>query len=544
MGRYPQLAPTQIQTSQSCPISAEFDDRDARPLRNLARGTLRSMVASSGVEQGKRGKSARDYLRVSLDRSGRARSLEEQHADHVRVAGEQGWILGEDSYRDESVSASRYSRKVRSGFDALITDLERDRFGAQVLMMWESSRGSRRVGEWVRLMELCEQRSVSIFVTTHGRCYEPSNGRDRRSLLEDAVDSEYESAKISTRGRRAAAANAVAGRPHGRIPYGYRRVFHPQTRVLIAQELQPGESEVVAELYQRLIQGHSLKGIARDFQQRGIQTRSGAVWTAQHLRSLAIKPLYAGLRSHSPGRRGGDRLVDLDSLYEGQWPGLVSRGDWFAVQRLLRAPERKKTRPGRAKHLLSCIGRCGVCEGALTVAYRDGADPLYVCGGRGCVRISRADLDTLAEQVMLEYLAQPDVMDTLRAGEHDGDRELSAVQDQLAAARARHEQLADAVAARTVSVATLVRAEPTLLAEITTLETRARELSTPSVLRGLIEPGADVAHRWTTTPMSTRREIARLLLTPDLIGQLRLNPSPRRGRHRTPAYERTQWWRG
>ncbi|MGH3783649.1 MAG: hypothetical protein ACRDRO_24260, partial [Pseudonocardiaceae bacterium] len=100
------------------------------------------------------------------------------------------------------------------------------------------------------------------------------------------------------------------------------------------------------------------------------------------------------------------------------------------------------------------------------------------------------------------------------------------------------------VAAGTVSVATLVLAEPTLLAEITTLETRERELSTPSALRGLIEPGTDVAQRWTTTPMSTRREITRLLLTPELIGQLRLNPSPRRGRHRTPAHERTTWWRG
>jgi site-specific DNA recombinase len=41
----------------------------------------------------------------------------------------------------------------------LIADLEQDRFGAQVLMIWESSRGSRRVGEWVRLLELCEQRA-------------------------------------------------------------------------------------------------------------------------------------------------------------------------------------------------------------------------------------------------------------------------------------------------------------------------------------------------------------------------------------------------
>ncbi|MGH3426850.1 MAG: recombinase family protein [Sciscionella sp.] len=502
------------------------------------------MVFANGCEQGEQGVCAREYLRVSLDRSGRARSLEEQHADHVRVAGEQGWVLDGDSYRDESVSASRYSRKVRDGFDALIADLEGDRFGARVLMMWESSRGSRRVGEWVRLLELCEQRSVSIFVSTHGRCYDPGNGRDRRSLLEDAVDSEYESSKISLRSRRAAAANAALGRPHGRIPYGYRRVFHPQTRVFIAQEPEPGEAEVVAELFRRLVQGHSLRGIARDFERRGIQTRSGVVWTGQHLRSLALKPLYAGLRAHLPGGRGGDRHVDLDTLYDGQWPPLVSKADWLAVQRLLRAPERKTTRPGRAKHLLSLIGRCGVCLATLNVAYREDTSSIYVCRAKGCVRITQADLDTLAEEVMLTYLARPEVVDTLRAGDQEGDRELSQVRDQLALLRARHEQLADAVAAGTVSVATLIRAEPAILAEITTLEKREHELSTPSALRGLIEPGTDVARRWESTPISTRREIARLLLTPELIGELRLQPSPRRGRHRTPAEDRTQWWRG
>ena len=498
------------------------------------------MASADGREQRRR---SREYLRVSLDRSGRARSLAEQHADHVRVAGEQGWALDESSYRDESVSASRYSRKTRDGFDALIEDLEGDRFGAQVLLIWESSRGSRRVGEWVNLLDLCEQRSVSIFVTTHGRCYDPANGRDRRSLLEDAVDSEYESSKMSARSRRAAAASAALGRPHGRVPYGYRRVFDPQTRAFLAQEPEPAEAAVVAELYQRLIQGHSMRSIARDYEQRGIRTRSGLVWTGQSLRPLALAPVYAALRSHTPGRRGGHPVIDLDSLYEGQWPPLVSRADWYAVQRLLRAPERRTTRPGRAKHLLSLIAHCGVCGGTLNVAYRD-TGSLYICRVNGCVRITQADLDELAERVMLDYLAGSDVIDALRAGDHDSDTEHAQIRDQLAVLRTRHDQLADAVAAGTVSVATLVRAEPTLLAEITKLETRQKELSTPSALRGLIEPGADVARRWETAPISTRREIARLLLTPDLIGQLRLQPSPRRGPHRTPAHERAQWWRG
>lgn len=57
------------------------------------------MPATATASQPERAIRARDYLRVSLDRSGRARSLTEQHADHQRVAEEQGWSLDEDSYR-------------------------------------------------------------------------------------------------------------------------------------------------------------------------------------------------------------------------------------------------------------------------------------------------------------------------------------------------------------------------------------------------------------------------------------------------------------
>ena len=116
-------------------------------------------------------------------------------------------------------------------------------------------------------------------------------------------------ARRSARAKRAAAANAAAGRPVGRVPYGYRRVFDPTTRQLIAQEPEPAEAEVVAELYCRLVQGHSLRAIARDFEARGIRTRSGLVWSSQHLRSLALSPTNAGLRAHpgSSGRATTDR---------------------------------------------------------------------------------------------------------------------------------------------------------------------------------------------------------------------------------------------
>jgi hypothetical protein len=54
---------------------------------------------------------ARECLRVSVDKSGRERSPEEQHGDNQRVAAEHGWQLGEP-YRDVG-SASRYANGRR-----------------------------------------------------------------------------------------------------------------------------------------------------------------------------------------------------------------------------------------------------------------------------------------------------------------------------------------------------------------------------------------------------------------------------------------------
>src|SRR6266567_7515713 len=147
----------------------------------------------------------REYLRVSQDRSGRARSVEEQHDDNLKAAEAHGFSINGEAYSDVSLSASRYATKVRGDFGRLLADLGHGRFGADVLVLWESSRGSRKVGEWVTLIELCETAGVRIHVTTHGRTYDPGNARDRRSMLEDAVDSAYQSDKASDAIQRAAA---------------------------------------------------------------------------------------------------------------------------------------------------------------------------------------------------------------------------------------------------------------------------------------------------------------------------------------------------
>jgi DNA invertase Pin-like site-specific DNA recombinase len=487
--------------------------------------------------------SAREYLRVSLDRSGAGRSVEEQRADNARAAASHGWSLGE-AYRDNSVSASRYSKKARDGFTAMMTDLEQGRFDAGVLMLWESSRGSRRAGEWVDLVDVCAERGVMIFVTKDDATYDPGRGRDRRSLLSDAIDSEYESSKVSDRTKRSNAANAAAGKPHGRVPYGYRRTYDLRSGALVGQEDHPDEAPVVRELFARIVAGHSLRSIARDFDTRGIRTRSGKPFSAAGLRSLAVRDAYAGRRVHDPGRTSGTTRTADAVTVQAMWPALIAEADFLAVQRILSDSSRRTNRPGRGVHLLSMIARCDVCGGPLSATNRDGRGEQYQCHNRGHVRLSKPDLDAVAEHRILTYLSQDDVHeDTAAQGDSEG---LDAARAEVAKIRTELDELADALGRGEVSPMLAARSEPAMRARLRVAENRARELATPSRLRGLIEPGPydRVQDQWDDDmPMATKREIARIVLAPDVAGVLRVIQSPTPGKNRTPATGRVVWGR-
>lgn len=470
---------------------------------------------------------AREYLRVSKDRSGRARSVTEQHADNQREAEARGWTLGEP-YEDVDRSASRYATTKRDDFQRLLGDLEHGRFGAGILMIWESSRGSRKVSEWVELIELCEKAHVQIHVTTHGRTYDPANARDRRSMLEDSVDSEYESAKISARSRRAHRDHAVAGLPTGRTPVGYRRRYDPITRRLIAQEPDPVMAPMVRELFDRIAAGHSLRSIALDFEARGYVNGKGGPYSIQHLRSIARSWAYAGLRVHIPGRKPSTNTnvahrPDVQ-LTEATWEPLVTREKFYAVQNILDDPARLVARPARAAHLLSMIARCDVCGDVLTVRF--GANhkrqPSYVCRKSAHVRIVETELDDLAEAVMVGYLAREDLESTIEAKSTAGE-DLQAIRDEIATLRRRLDELADDTS---LSERVLSRRAAALEKDLDAAIEKEKAASTPAVLRGLIEPGKGAERRWKALPLEVKRQVARILLSPDLIGELRVTRSP------------------
>lgn len=482
-----------------------------------------------------KGKRKARKLRPGGER-GQTRSTTQQHDDHVLDAEEYSWILGR-AYEDPAISASAYGGKVRDGFEELIDDLRSDRFKAHVLMMWENSRGSRQVQEWVNLIDLCRLRSVYIWVSCEDRLYDPANPSDRKDLLHEAVDSEYESATTSRRTRRDAAASARAGRPHGPVTYGYRRVYDSDTGELITQEIVPEEAIHIAELFYRYVAGYPLYRIAHAWEERGIRSRSGKVFKEETLRTMLMSPTYAGLRGHAAGAKHGHTHYTEDQLHPGCWDAIVPERLWRDAQLRLRDPQRKATKPGAAKYLLSMMARCGKCGFPAAGVKRAGKWG-YSCVKKGCVRVDLTALDRYVEAAILDYLGDADVVAALRAADAADTAEITRLRAEVVTLRKREREYVSEAAKGAINRAFAAQVAAEIAEAITKAEKQLNELNTPGVLRGLIEPGPGVAQRWAAAPLSARREIARIVLAPERLGALYIEPTVRRGRIPVPVHQR------
>lgn len=447
---------------------------------------------------------AREYLRVSKDLSGRARSTEEQHADNQHEAQRSGWSLHPQPYCDQSVSASRFSTVTRGGFDRLTADLESGSFAGDILLLWESSRITRRVDEMEKLLKLCERGRITIYVATHHRMYDPGNHRDRRTLLEDAVDADYESGKTSSRGRRAAAASAARGEVWGRVPYGYKREYDATTGRLLGQLPDEREAPVVREICRRVKAGDALYAIATDLCRRGIPAPTGgARWDPTQVRRIATNPTYAGWRTH--------RIEVGPDEWEIQktpaaWPALIPEADHWVLTALFGDPARKTRREGGVRHLLGGIAVCGVC-GAACRRIKNRNTPSYACAQRFCVTRTQVPLDAYIEAIVVLRLSRPDAVE-LMAG--PDDTEVMKAVEKVRELRARLDAFYAAASQGKLSPEGLIRVEGQLLGEIREVERRAVPRGVPSAVLELT--AGDVQQRWDGLVVAQKREVIRALL--------------------------------
>lgn len=424
------------------------------------------------------------YTRQS---KGRTKSIGDQEAEGRKACERESWTVAE-VYQD-TVGASRQSGKTRPGWDRLLADLEARRFG--VLVMWESSRGDRVAETWLGLLRRCREAGVLIHVVSHDRTYDMSKGRDWKTLAEEGVDAEDETNKLSERIRRGTDANAVEGRPHGRVAYGFERIYDEKTRKLREQRADLKTAPIVREIVSRLAAGEPVSAVTNDLNSRRVPSPAGSKWYRSQVTKIALNPAYIGKR------------VFKGQQYDATWPALVSEAEHYAAVRRLSDPTRKTTRPGRRRTLLAALAVCGECGGPVRVSYV--RERLRYSCPVGCFY---APMDAVDEHVGYFVRAELYRPEWRQFVAQQASTDLEAVRARAEADRLQREldDLAKMLGEEGVTARTLAIAEAASRPKIDALRQRAAGAS----YAGIPSPD-DILASWGAMNLHQRREVISLV---------------------------------
>lgn len=464
-----------------------------------------------GADQVKR---AIIYVRVSSDKAG-GRSVEEQEQECREVCQRNGWPVAM-VIRDNDMSASPYARKNRPGFAQLFEVLQ----PGDILVTWAADRRERELGAYLQIRNLCAERGVLLSYS--GRVFDMTSSKDRMITAFDALMAENYADATREALMRAQAHNLAAGKPHGKIPYGYKAIRDPESGKIksrVPDELGEygdyrvqSEADTIREATRRLLEGDTLRAIAMDLERRGVArpTATTRRWDGRTLRQLLMKPTIAGLRTHKGEITG-----------QGTWQGIITPEDFYELQAILTDPQRSvKYRGTEPRHLLSGIAKCGVCQDPLRHGYtkgkarKDGTKPLYwiyVCRNGGHVARSAPKLDDMISRVMILLLEDPRVIKRLEAPKDDTARQ---AQERAKMLRRNLDEQIEAVTSADLPPAMTAKALKNLNEKFQPQIDAAELLSWQSAgnphLRKLCGPGAET--RWAALTLIEQRDAIRSAL--------------------------------
>jgi site-specific DNA recombinase len=381
-------------------------------------------------------------------------------------------------------------------------------------VLWEASRGNRRLTGWSGFLDDCRAARCKIFVVSTGAVYDVANARDWKTMADEGVSSQAESDRLSARAKRGYDAAWASGKPTGRCAYGLARKYDSVTRELIEQYPDEETAPVVREIISAIAASTPISAIVADLYRRGIVSPSGQPrWS----RNSVIRLVKDGL-VYIAKRRGAD-----GTLLAGNWEPLVSEEVFFAARRLLADPARKAqadrrggVRPGAARWMASYIATCGRCGAPLNVVSRK-AGPVYRCesSAAGCASAPVEWLDSLIGEAVIAWSSRPEIFAALTVSDSS---EATAARGEAAAARERLEGLEAQCAAGEISGVSFARMASLIEARIAELDSvTSRNVISPALAQLLSgaehsdDRSAVIRAMWLTMELAGRRAVIRAL---------------------------------
>ncbi|MFK0109071.1 recombinase family protein [Streptomyces sp. NPDC091217] len=296
------------------------------------------------------------YCRVSNDRHRKdGHGVADQAKHCARIAAHHRMIIVH-RYVDNDRSASKAGIE-RPGFDAMLTALREGvsatGYPVDGVVCVSDDRLYRDIRTYQRFLECFLAHPSRAYADDFGSYDLYTENSAQRGLL-GAAAARAESTKQQHRARLNHRARAERGEP-----VSPRRAFGWNTDRLT---LHPGESEIVRNGVQGLLQGATLTAVTQDFVASGYPSSLGNPWQRQTVKQLLRNPRLCGYR-----KLDGVLVRDADGEpVVGRWERIVSPEEWLGVTELLGSQRhaggwhRHGASPqGTVQYLLTGLVRCG-----------------------------------------------------------------------------------------------------------------------------------------------------------------------------------------
>jgi site-specific DNA recombinase len=436
------------------------------------------------------------YARLSIEREASSDNVETQINECRDHIVDQGWFVA-CIFSDSDISASKYSKKPRSGYGQLLEAVRAG--GIECIVITEMPRLYRRLEELLELMHLAETTALQRIETTDGNYYDLSSGMGVHNAVAAVNTAVLESRRTSDRMKRKRRAEARAGRAHGgHRPYGYEKGG------IVVNE---AEADIIRECRDLILAGEPSLGVVRTLNEREVPTARGGKWHIRTLQQILTSRRIAGIRTHNGAE------------YPAAWPAIISKEDSDRLRLILGDRRLPKNRTPKT-YLLSSMVYCGICAKPLIAsgARRNGVTQRkYRCRGKdssgnvyGCGKIVRTaePLEMLVTEAVLYRCDSPEVAASLRDAERP---EAGVLMDEYNARKLKLRDLVEDYASGLLNREQLAQAKAVVEEALERTKSRLAKLESGRALAS-IPVDKTIREAWESGSLTWRRSLISLLV--------------------------------
>ncbi len=280
----------------------------------------------------------------------------ESAENYIKAQAHEGWIALQDRYDDGAYSGGNLERPA---LKRLMQDIDKGK--VDTIIVYKIDRLSRSLLDFAKLIEVFEEKHVSLVAVTQQINTSDSSGRLMLNILLSFA--QFEREVIAERIRDKIAAAKKRGKwTGGTPPLGYD-VDREKKRLVVNTD----EAVKVRWIFRRyLIMGSTLN-VTKELNELGWTTKSwrtragverkGTPWNKGQVYRLLNNPLYIGLIRHK------------DKTYPGEHDAIIEKSLWDEVHAMLREndPGNRNRSKGETHSMLKGLIRCGHCDASMGI---------------------------------------------------------------------------------------------------------------------------------------------------------------------------------